>query len=143
MVFIRDEGSRFAAPLDRVWKLVSSGPIHSAAHGHRATVRRSLPGNAGEYSWEQDFDGASTRFMMRWTAFPPVGVAYDVLEGPFSGSRFFLYYIPRGDETEVVVVGEFVSSILPPEQIRPAVERFFSVEFDQDSAALRTFPDAP
>lgn len=137
MVFVRDEGSLFEAPLDVVWEFVSSGDGHSSAHRHRKVDRRPLPGNSGQYSWEQEFDGAPTRFVMRWTAFPPVGIAYDVLEGPFTGSRFFLYYTPLGPRTGVTIVGEFCSPTLPVEEIPPAVDRFFALEFEQDHAAIR------
>ena len=137
MVFVRDEGSRFDVPIETVWQFVSSGPLHSDSHHHRRFTRKPLGGNAGEYSWEQDFDGAPARFVMRWTAFPPVGIAYEVLAGPFAGSRFLLYYIPEGERTAVTVVGEFVSPTLPAPEIEPAVRRFFSVEFDQDSAAIQ------
>lgn len=136
MVFLRDEGSLFDAPLDTVWQFVSSGPKHSEAHRHRATERRTLSGNSGEYTWEQDFGGKSERFTMRWTTSYPVGIAYEVLEGPFAGSRFFLYYVPRGRQTEVVVVGEFVSPTLPESEVGAAVDRFLSTEFEQDRAAI-------
>ena len=136
MVFVRDEGSHFDAPLDTVWRFLSEPSAHSEAHRHRATRRRSLAENSGEYSWVQDFDGAPTRFTMRWTAFPPVGVAYRVLEGPFTGSTFFLFYVPHGPRTEVVVAGEFVSPTLEERNVRSAVDRFFSVEFEQDGAAI-------
>lgn len=137
MVFLRDEGSVFDAPLDMVWRFVSSRELHAAAHRHRRVRRRRLPGNSGRYSWEQPFDGRSVRFTMRWTAFPPVGIAYDVLEGPFAGSRFFLYYRPKGSRTGVSVAGEFVSPTLAAEQVPAAVDRFFAKEFEQDQAGLR------
>jgi hypothetical protein len=137
MVFLVDQGSEFDAPVDAVWRFVSSGRHHSEAHAHRKVRRRRLPNNSGRYSWEQEFEGSPTRFTMRWTAFPPLGVAYDVLEGPFTGSRFFLYYVPRGRKTAVTIVGEFVGPTLAPAQIAPAVRRFFAKEFAQDSAAIR------
>lgn len=137
MVFWTDEGSEFDAPLAGVWAFVGSGDHHSAAHGHRAWDRRRLPGNAGEYSWEQPFDGRPTRFTMRWTAFPPVGIAYEVLAGPFEGSVFFLYYVPNGDRTGVTVAGEFVSPTLPESELPAALARFFDREFEQDLAAIR------
>jgi len=140
MVFIRDRGSFFEATIDQVWTFLGSGAPHAEAHAHRNVTRRSLPGNAGVYSWEQDFDGTPARFTMRWTAFLPLGIAYEVLEGPFAGSSFFLYYIPQGPRTGVDVVSEFVSSTLPANRIEPAVRRFFSVEFDQDRAAIEHRP---
>lgn len=116
---------------------MSSGDHHSEAHQHRATSRRPRGERSGEYSWEQTFDGRPERFTMRWTAYHPLGVAYDVTEGPFAGSRFFLYYAAEGARTRVTVVGEFVSPTLPEPEIAGAVDRFFSKEFEQDDAALR------
>jgi hypothetical protein len=137
VVFIQDEGGVFEAPIATVWAFVSSGDHHTAAHGHRRVRRRPRPGNAGQYSWEQEFLGRPERFTMRWTSYYPVGVAYDVLAGPFRGSRFFLYYLPRGRTTGVSVVGEFVSPTIPVRKLRSAVRRFFALEFAQDSAAIR------
>lgn len=137
MVFVHDEGSVFEAPLDLVWEFVGSGDGHSSAHAHLHSERRPRPGNSGEYSWEQEFDGTPTTFTMRWTSFPPLGIAYEVLAGPFEGSRFFLYYVPMGARTGVSVVGEFASRTLPESEIRAAVDRFFSKEFEQDHAAIR------
>jgi hypothetical protein len=136
MVFVRDEGSVFDVPLDEVWRFVGSGDHHSDAHRHRTTTRERLGEQAGQYSWEQEFDGEAVRFTMRWTSFHPLGVAYDVLEGPFAGSRFFLYYTPTGTRTAVGVIGEFVSPTLAEDQIAAAVDRFFSKEFEQDHAAM-------
>jgi hypothetical protein len=129
-------GSVYDAPLDRVWEFVGSGNSHSLAHRHRRIRRDLLSPNQGEYSWEQELDGAPTRFMMRWVSYHPVGVAYDVVDGPFAGSRFFLYDTPQGVRTEVGVVGEFQSPTLPEGEIRAAVDRFFALEFEQDSLAM-------
>jgi hypothetical protein len=137
MVFLLDEGDVFDVPIDAVWEFVSSGDHHSKAHAHRDWGRQPLRENSGEYSWEQPFDGAPTRFTMRWTSFYPLGVAYEVLEGPFTGSKFFLYYRAQGSKTAVTVVGEFVSPTLADSAIPSAVGRFFSKEFEQDHAAMR------
>jgi hypothetical protein len=142
MVFVRDEGSVFDVPLDEVWTFVSSGDHHSGAHLHRAATRERLSERSGRYSWEQSFDGRTTRFTMVWTSFHPVGVAYDVVEGPFAGSRFFLYYLPMGARTGVGVLGEFVSPTLSEAEIPAAVDRFFTTEFEQDHAAMRRDHDA-
>lgn len=137
MVFIRDEGGVFDAPLAAVWEYVGSGDPHARAHGHRHRRRRRLAGPRGTYAWEQPFRGQPTRFTMRWTSLPPLGLAYEVLRGPFEGSKFFLFYAPRGDRTAVSVVGDFVSPTLPPPEVPAAVEEFFALEFEQDRAGLR------
>jgi hypothetical protein len=137
MVFVRDDGSEFDAPLDEVWEFVGSGDEHSHAHHHQDWRRERGEGNSGTYSWEQEFAGRPMRFTMHWVSYHPLGVAYDVPEGPFAGSRFFLYYVPRGPRTGVSVVGEFLSSTIPADRLEAEVLRFFAVEFDQDQAALR------
>ncbi len=137
MVFVRDTGDVFDAPLNVVWDFVGSGNEHSDAHRHRHFHRERLSDRSGQYSWEQDFQGAPARFTMRWTSYHPVGLAYDVLEGPFAGSRFFLIYAPQGDKTGVSIIGEFVSSTIPADRLPAAVDAFFSVEYAQDSAGIK------
>lgn len=137
-MLVRDEGGVFGAPLEAVWRFVGSGVGHSEAHAHRRVRRRIFTPSSGRYSWEQEFDGRNARFTMRWRAFVPVGVVYDVLDGPFTGSRFILYYTPRGRRTEVGIVGEFRSPTLPPKQIPAAVRRFFAREFEQDRRAIES-----
>jgi hypothetical protein len=136
MVFLEDRSSVFAAPIAEVWKFVGSGSHHSDAHRHRKVRRRRLTSKSGQYSWEQDFQGRPERFTMRWTSFHPVGIAYEVLEGPFRGSKFLLYYTPIRNQTRVSIVGEFVSSSISPGKLRKAVDSFFAVEFEQDHHAL-------
>lgn len=136
MVFLVDEGSGFAAPVEAIWEFLGSGAPHSTAHAHRSIRRRRLGRRSGQYSWEQRFEGRWTRFTMHWTAFPPVGIAYRVVAGPFRGSTFFLYYRPRGRRTGVAIVGEFLSPTIPQARIPAEVDRFFTREFRQDAAAL-------
>jgi hypothetical protein len=136
VVFLRDDGV-FDAPLNEIWRFLGSGAEHERAHGHRGVRREVLGENSGNYSWEQPFDGAAVRFTMRWTEFVPVGVGYDVTEGPFVGSRFFLIYRPDGPRTEVSIVGAFTSPSIPLPALESAVRRFFATEFEQDSTAIR------
>ncbi|MCI4336135.1 MAG: hypothetical protein L3K17_02930 [Thermoplasmata archaeon] len=138
MVFIQDEGGVFDAPLKVVWEFLNSADAHTAAHRHREVRRDRASEDSGTYSWDQDFLGSPTRFTMRWyTPLAPFGISYDVLEGPLRGSKFFVYYTPLGDRTAVGIVGEFVSPTLRDDQIAPAVERFFALEFQQDGDAVR------
>jgi len=136
MIFLRDEGSVFEAPPEDVWGFVSSGDHHADAHRHRSVRRERVHDQSGTYSWEQDFEGGPVRFTMRWTTFHPLGIAYEVLEGPFAGSRFFLYYVPKGSRTGVDLVGTFESPTIPDERLEASVRRFFAIEFEQDQAGL-------
>jgi hypothetical protein len=134
-VFLRDDGM-FDAPIDSIWGFLGSGGEHQHAHGHTGVRREVLGEDSGRYSWEQPFDEPSVRFTMRWTAFVPTGIAYDVLEGPFAGSKFFLCYRPIGPRTEVSIIGAFTSPSIPLSELEAAVRRFFAVEFEQDSKAI-------
>lgn len=143
MVFVVDEGGVFEAPLDRVWAFLSSGAAHSAAHGHTEVARRRLDRRSGRYSWVQPFDGRPTRFVMHWTAFPPLGIAYRVLDGPLAGSLFFLYYRDLGGRTAVSIVGEFRSPEVSESALPALVERFFEREFEQDAEAIARLGPRP
>lgn len=138
MVFVLDEGSVFEMPLDEVWAFVDSGDEHAAAHHHRNVSRERPSPTQGVAHWEQEFEGRTEPFTMRWTSLHPLGCTYQVLEGPFAGSVFFLYYTPLGPRTGVTVVGHFVSPSIPEADLEAAVRRFFSVEFDQDHLAMIT-----
>lgn len=135
-MFLKDEGSVFAVPLRDVWEFVGSTDRHAAAHGHRGMRRQLHEETFGTYSWVQPFAERRVRFTMRWRSFYPVGIAYEVLEGPFAGSRFFLVYEPRGATTGVSVYGEFTSPTIAEEDLETAVDSFFALEFEQDRAAL-------
>jgi len=142
MAFVRDEGSVYNAPIDTVWKFLGASDQHAEAHRHRNVERKELPGNSGEYSWEQDFEGRSERFTMRWHAFPTFGIAYEVTAGPFVGSTFFVYYRARGDKTRVTVVGDFASQTIPSSRLESSVLAFLALEFEQDNAAIGKMADA-
>ncbi len=137
MVFVKDEGSVFEASIDDVWRFLGAGKKHSEAHHHREVRRQVLSENSGVYSWKQGFMGKSQPFKMRWLALAPLGIAYEVLEGPFAGSKFFLYYTPKGRRTGVTVVGEFASTTISPSRLKSAVTQFFTTEFEQDSAVIQ------
>ena len=141
MVFLRDEGSAFEAPIESVWGFLDDPDAHTRAHEHTDVARERTGPDTGTYSWTQPFDGEPAAFAMRWRSYYPLGIAYEVLAGPFEGSRFFLYYTPLGDRTGVSVVGDFRSPTLPDAALPRAVERFFAREFEQDHAAIRSRGD--
>ena len=142
MVFIKDEDSIYDAPLELVWQFFGSGPTHSDAHHHRNARRRKVNGDVGIYSWEQDFEGKPTRFSMKWHAYYPMGFGYQVLEGPFKGSNFFLFYERIGkSKTKVNVIGEFTSKTIPERKLKYSVLRFFEKEFEEDVDGIRVFQE--
>jgi len=81
---------------------------------------------------------------MRGTIFYPLGVAFETLEGSFSGSTYFIYYIPRNDnKTNVVVAGDFRSTNIDPiidndERLRSIILSTFEKVFNEDCEYLKT-----
>jgi hypothetical protein len=135
MVFIFDDGSRFKASLDKVWKLNAS----EGAHNH-PSLQNQKADQQGEHvilTYETAMpDGKSVKHKVRTTAFPPLGIMFETLEGPMAGSRSFQYYTPRGNETGVTVVGEFTSKMIPEADLKKAVMGFLETVFNEDQKNL-------
>lgn len=135
MVFIVDEGSNFKAPIDKIWELNMSEGQHS-----HPSLRNQKGEQEGEHvilSYETQMpDGSWAKQKVRTTAYPPVGIAFETLEGPMAGSRSFQFYTPKGNETAVTVVGEFVSKGVPDAALKGAVLAFLGTVFDEDQKNL-------
>jgi hypothetical protein len=140
MVYVADWGSAFDAPVDVIWKYLQSDTDHGNSHkGRRNFERKSVNENTVMLAWEQDMDGKWIRVSNHVTAHPPVGIFVEVLEGPMSGSKFFNYYVPKGNKTEVVVVGEWNSKTIPPAQLEKAVMANLEKVYQEDSLGLKEF----
>lgn len=139
MVHIKDEGSHFDATLEVIWKYLQT-PDHGNAHkGHRNTKMEMAGENVIVIDEEQDMGGKWVKTKTKVTAFPPVGSAIELLEGPMAGTKFFNYYTVKGDKTEVTVIGEFVSHSMPPAQVEHAARAFLEMAFNEDSMAIKDF----
>jgi hypothetical protein len=144
MVFVADWGSVFDAPLDVVWKFLQSDEDHGNSHkGRRNFERKTINENTIMLSWEQDVEGTWIRMANRLTFHPPIGFFVEPLEGPMAGSKFFNYYVPKGKQTEVVVVGEWASKTIPPAQLEKAVWANLEKVYHEDSASLKEFVKSP
>jgi hypothetical protein len=129
MVFIEDSGSVFDAQLDMVWKLgeahIKEGNwIHPNTRNNNTEI---LNETTFINSWEQvnDAKGQNIRMKIRGTMYYPLGIAFEILEGPFVDSKYFVYYIPiDNNKTGVTVVGDFKSNIIPEDKIKPIVLDF-------------------
>lgn len=143
MTILRDEGSTFDAPIEKVWALMHSGPHHR----HRSMV--NLEGaptqdpNTFLLTWESEVGGRRFPMAARMTVYPPLGFVMEYVEGPFAGSTEFEYYIPRGDRTEIDVVGDYRSPILTEESLRRAVQEALTAAFGEDVENLARMPDIP
>lgn len=140
MVHIKDEGSVFEAPVDVVWKYLQSEIDHGAAHkGRRNFARKEIAPNMLELSWEQEADGKWVKSANRLTFLPPVGFSVEPLEGPLAGSKFYNFYTPKGNHTEVTVVGEYTSEMIPAAKLHEAVMANNEKVFKEDTEGLRAF----
>lgn len=140
MVHLKDEGSVFDAPIEVVWKYLQSEQDHGPSHkGRRNFSRKELGPGAVELSWEQEIDGKWVKSANRLTFLPPVGFSVEPLEGPLAGSKFINYYTPRGNKTEVTVVGEYTSKVIPAAQLEQAVLTNNEKVFKEDTEGLRAF----
>ncbi|MDQ3975923.1 MAG: hypothetical protein M3264_05285 [Thermoproteota archaeon] len=143
MVFIEDSGSVFDAQLDMVWKLgeahIKEGNrIHPNTRNNNTEI---LNETTFINSWKQvdDAKGQNIRMKIRGTMYYPLGIAFEILEGPFVDSKYFVYYIPiDNNKTGVTVVGDFKSNIIPEDKIKPIVLDFSERVFNEDVAYLKT-----
>ena len=145
MVFIEDREGAFDASIDKVWKLVQAhinegSKIHPSA---KNVVTEMLNDNTFINSWNEEINGQSVKIKAKGTMFYPLGVAFEMIEGPFAGSTYLIYYIPRPDnKTGVVLVGEFRSASIDPtvgdeERLRSMVLSTFEKVFYEDCEYLK------
>ncbi|MBA3750583.1 MAG: hypothetical protein H0X03_06795 [Nitrosopumilus sp.] len=94
-------------------------------------------------SWNEEINGQTVKIKAKGTMFYPLGVAFEMIEGPIAGSTYFIYYIPREyNKTNVVLTGEFNSLSIDPtvgddERLRSMVLSTFEKVFDEDCAYLK------
>jgi len=134
------EGSKFDAPLEILWKYLQHPEAHGTAH-RNSRNRKMTPINETSFvvSWEQNMNGNWTKVANRITVFPPLGMAAEAIEGPMTGSKMFTIYTPHGPKTEVSVFGDMQVAGVPPGQIEPMVRGFWEMAFNEDSEGLRQF----
>lgn len=132
MVFVIDEGSEFDAPLDKIWKLNEAhGTDNQKIHPNTRNIKvepissssNNMEGTIA--SWDDVSQGQPMRIKVKFTNAFPVGFLAEMLEGPMADSKFFNYYIPKGNKTGVTLVGDLKSSMVPENQIRDVVLAYF------------------
>jgi hypothetical protein len=148
MVFIEDREGIFDAPIDKVWKLakahsIEGSKIHPSAKNIETTM---LDENTFINSWYENIHEQTIKIKMKGTIFYPLGIAFEIIEGPFAGSTYFIYYVPISDnKTGVVLAGEFRSVSIDPtvgddERLRSIVSSTLEKVFDEDCAYLKNMP---
>ncbi|MGI0132893.1 MAG: hypothetical protein ACREDK_07390 [Thermoplasmata archaeon] len=138
MVFVKDEGGTFDAPIDFVWKYIFGGEAHDGAH---KTTRNPKFEKVSDitiiYASERYLRGKWAPDRMRISMFPPISVVTEWLEGVLAGSKLVYVYTPQGNKTRIDVYGEFTSKTLPPDQIEVAAREFLETEYDADAPVIR------
>jgi len=138
MVFVKDEGSVFDAPIDFVWKYIFGAADHDSAH---KTTRNPKFEKYSDitfiYGSERYLRGKWAPDRMRISNFPLIAVVTEWTEGVLAGSKFTYVYSPQGDKTRIDVYGEFTSKTLPAEEVEAAAREFLDSEFADDAPAIR------
>jgi hypothetical protein len=134
MVYVIDEGGVFDMPIGKIWEY-----LRSEEHRHPSVkmIGREIDGNSIVLTSERNIMGKTARVKVRSTMYPPFGMVQEYLEGPMAGSRAFQFYVPKGDQTGVTVVGDFVIEGLDERAIREAVLSQAQVVFDEDNANMK------
>jgi len=134
------EGSKFDAPLEVLWKYLQHPEAHGSAHkGSRNRAMKPLTDNSFIVSWEQNMNGQWVKIANKITVFPPLGMAIEATEGPMAGSKMFNVYTPHGNKTEVAIFGDMQSATVPAAQLEPMVRGAWEMAFNEDSAGIREF----
>lgn len=140
MVYIKDEGSVFDAPVDVVWQYMMEGETHDAQHKTTRNPKfEKLSDVTIIYSAERNFRGKWAPDRLRISTFPPVSIVTEWLEGPLAGSKLVYVYSPKGQKTGIDVYGEFTSKTLPPHEVEAAAREWLESEFNDDAPAVRAF----
>ena len=138
MVFVLDEGSVFDEPVDKIWRFMREGrEFHK--HGNRGDTQVEVQGNSIVLTFEAQGPSGKTTIKMKSTEVAPLGRIMEYLQGPLAGSRAIVYYVPLGNKTGITVVGEYVSKVIPEDQIRSMVLSQAERSFNEDVENLKQF----
>jgi hypothetical protein len=144
MTHVSMVGSELDAPVDVVWKFLSSGEPHARAH---KSIRNLVAWPAGEHTvgatMERFWKGSWVKVATRLTVVPPVAQVVEELEGPFAGSKSVTIYFPRGAKTGVDVHGEFTAPGIPPDRVDAEARAWLGEAFDEDAVAIREYAGRP
>jgi hypothetical protein len=139
LVFILDEGSVFDAPVEKIWRFMSTPGDH---HKHTSMGNRKveMDGNSVVLSFETEGQGGvKSLIKIKSTPLAPVGRSMEYLEGPLAGSKAISYYIPMGQKTGITIVGEYVSKVIPEDQIMTVIMNQLEHSFNEDNENLKNF----
>ena len=88
MVFVEDREGVFDTPIDKVWSMAKAhftdgSKIHPRA---KNLVTNMLNEHSFTNIWDEEINRQSTNIKTKGTVFYPLGIAFEVIEGPFAVS---------------------------------------------------------
>src|SRR3989304_5943250 len=142
MVYVKDDGV-YDEPLEKIWKYIQAPEDHV----HETILSQKIleqTGNTMKLRVETfNARGGKEEQIWRETGPPPFGHELEVLEGSTKGTKQAHMYIPMGEKTKVIVVGDFKMPGADDETIRKGTLDYLAKVFTEDSAQLRKFKEAP
>ena len=137
MVYVRDEGM-FDAPIEKVWKYVQN---QEGDHRHDTIPNMRLleqKGNVAKVEAEvRGADGNLHKETWKFVYNPPYSYDFEALEGPQKGTRHTHAYIPAGDQTKVIVAGDFhIQGVKDAAQVEKLTLQYLERVFNEDNANL-------
>lgn len=143
MVFVKDDVSEYAFPLEKIWKYWQTHKIND--HKCVSNPSWAVIENGFISTYEYHQEGVVVKIKFKGTFYPPLGIMMEYLEGStLAGSRVFQYFIPNGGKTRVVVVGDVVfPKDMPPDKMQSvavALDAMGEKMFQEDSEALARLP---
>src|SRR5207245_3633231 len=126
------------ATIEKIWKYTQDPESHQhesilsqkvlEQKGNTMKIRAEIAGPQGkaEETWQMRMD-------------PPFGFELQVLEGPTKGSKQSHTYVPMGNKTKVIVVGDFHRQGASDEESRKGTLAYYEQVFNEDNAALEDF----
>ena len=138
MVYVKDDGV-YDEPLEKIWKYIQAPEDHV----HETILSQKVleqEGNTMKLRVETfNARGGKEEQIWRMTMDPPFGHELEVLEGSTKGTKQAHVYIPMGEKTKVIVVGDFKMPGADDETIRKGTLDYLAKVFTEDSAQLRKF----
>ena len=138
MVLVVDTGGRLDVSQERLWKLIFAHvPDMAKIHAGRDDWQGVMVDDHTLVGTYTDLTGGKrTPIKLRLSVFPPLGFAFEALEGPLAGSKFFQYFEAKGRHIETTVVGDFQSAVIPAGELEKVARDFLQVVWDEDLAYL-------
>ena len=136
MVYLHDEGV-FDAPVEKLWKYIQD----PASHQHEEILSQKVleqKGNVLKIRAEVAGPRGKAEELWQMRMNPPFGFELEVLDGPTKGSKNTHTYVPMGDKTKVIMVGDFhMQGVTDPETVRKNTLAYFEKVFNEDNSAMK------